>query len=150
MESTQYPYSLKFSIGTIILMLLLLGILFVNVLQANTVLTWIVFGFIGALFFSMLILLVLKRLIPAIKGDISLELTEDLLIDYIRNITIEWKDIKGIKLLRGRSASTLQVELNWESDYGKQINIPLRWVTGKDSDIYDAVLAYFEQAGIVE
>ena len=41
----------------------------------------------------------------------------------------------------------MRIDLKWESDYGKQIGILLRWVKGKDAEIYETALAYFEQAG---
>jgi hypothetical protein len=149
-EPTKYQYSLKFSIGTLVLMLLMMLILLNNVMATNNAVAWIIFGVFSAFFISMVSLLVSKRLIPAIKGNIALELTDTTLIDYIRNITIDWKDIKDIELVRGRSASTILIDLKWESDYGSQIAIPLRWVKGKDDDIYDMVIAYFEQEPGIE
>ena len=93
----------------------------------------------------MLGMLVTKRLIPALKGDIALELDEEGISDYIRDVSISWPDIGQISIKSGRSASTLQIDLKWESDYGTQIAIPLRWVKGKDREIYETALAYFEQ-----
>jgi hypothetical protein len=90
-------------------------------------------------------LLIIKRLIPALKGDIALEVSNEGIVDYIRNVSIAWDDIKEISLIRGRSASTMRVDLKWESDYGNQIAIPLRWVKGKDTEIFNTVLACFER-----
>lgn len=144
-ETIKYPYSLRFSIANIVLMLLLMAMLFTNVLQINRVLTWLIFSFFALIFVLMVALLIIKRLIPALKGRIALELRDDVLIDYIRNITINWTDIKAIERKRGRSASTLIIDLKWESDYGSQIAIPLRWVKGNDIEVYENVLMYFEQ-----
>lgn len=146
-ETVKYPYSLKFSIANIIMMLFLMLLLFLNVLKTNTLLTWLIFTLFAIIFTFMVSLLVIKRLVPALKKKIALEFTDDVLIDYIRNITINWTDIKTIKRLRGRSASTLIINLKWESDYGSQIAIPLRWVKGKDSEICDSALAYFGRNG---
>lgn len=88
----------------------------------------------------------MKRLIPAINGDIALQLDDEGISDYIRGISIDWKDIKEINLVRGRSASMMQIDLKFESDYGSRLSIPLRWVKGKDDEIYETTLAYFEQA----
>ena len=104
-------------------------------------------GVCAVIFLFLVTLLTIKRLIPALKGEIALELNEQCVIDYIRNITIDWKDIKDINLKGGRSASIILIELKWESDYGSQIAIPLRWVKGKDAEIYETVMTYFEQAG---
>jgi len=148
-DNTEYPYSLKFSLGSIFLMVLLMLLLFRNVVITNTTITWVVFGVCLIIFIFLIGLLVIKRLIPALKGEISLGLNNEVLIDYIRNIIIDWKDIKGIKLIRGRSASTLRIDLKWESEYGTQIDIPLRWVKGKDGDIYNTVMSYLDQNEIV-
>lgn len=125
-------------------MLLLLS----NVIKANSTVGWVLYGFFALMFIAIILLLVIKRLIPALRGEVALELNEQGIVDYIRNVTIDWKDIQEITLRRGRSASTMQVVIKWESDYGKQLSIPLRWIKGKDDDIYNAVLYYFEQAEI--
>ena len=145
-ETTQYKYSINFSIGTIVLMLLLMLLLLSNVIKANNMIAWILYGFFALMFISVILLLVIKRLIPALKGEIALELNDQCIVDYIRNATIDWNDIQEITLRRGRSASTMQVVIKWESDYGKQISIPLRWIKGKDDAIYETVLGYFQQS----
>jgi hypothetical protein len=143
-EPVQYPYSIKFSLGTIALMTLLILLLLNNVIKANGTLTWIVFGVCVLIFLFLITLLIIKRLIPALKGDIALELDNEGINDYIRDVSIGWRDIKEIKLIRGRSASIMQINLKWESDYGSQISIPLRWVKGKDDEIYASTLTFFE------
>jgi hypothetical protein len=145
-EPTQYPYSLKFSLASVVLMILLMLLLLSNTLAANTTFSWSVFGVFLMFFLFMVTMLVTKRLIPAIKGDIALQLDDEGISDYIRDVSIGWKDIKQINLQRGRSASTMQIDLKFESDYGSQIAIPLRWVKGKDDEIFETTLAYFEQA----
>jgi hypothetical protein len=151
-EPTQYPYSLKFSIAAIVLMIVLMLLLLSNVMASNNTLGWGIFGFFSMFFVFMITMLVLKRLIPAIKGDIALQLDDEGISDYIRDVSIDWKDIKEISLVSGRSASMMKIELKFESDYGSQLSIPLRWVKGKDEEIYETTLAYFEQApgGIIE
>ncbi len=127
-------------------MLLLLS----NVLNANNTVGWVIYGIFCLFFVFMVSLLVVKRLIPAIKGDIALQLDEEGINDYIRDVSIGWADIDDIRLIRGRSASLLRISLKFESDYGSAITIPLRWVKGKDDDIYDAVLNYFEFSNTIE
>ncbi|MDP9048772.1 MAG: hypothetical protein M3N14_11600 [Bacteroidota bacterium] len=142
-DTTQYPYSLNFSLGTILLMLVLMWMLFSNAGGANTTLSWAVYGVCALVFLLLLALLIIKRLIPALKGDVALELDADGISDYIRDIGVNWVDIENISLMPGRSASMLRIELKFESDYGNQVNIPLRWVKGNDSLIYETVLSYF-------
>jgi hypothetical protein len=143
--TTQYRYSLNFSLATILLMVILMWLLFSNARGANSTISWAVYGVCALLFFSLLSLLVIKRLIPALKGDVALELDADGISDYIRDISVNWIDIEDISLIPGRSASMLRIDLKWESEYGKQINLPLRWIKGKDADIYDMVMAYFNR-----
>jgi len=123
-------------------MLLLLS----NVLASGNKLGWIIFGFFSIGFLFMMTMIISKRLIPALKGNIALELDDEGINDYIRDASINWEDIKEISLARGGSSATMYIDLKWESEYGSRIAIPLRWVKGKDEDIYNATLAYFEQA----
>ena len=145
-EPSLYPYSLKFSIGAITLLIILMLLLLANTIAADNIFGWGIFGVFMLFFLFMVVLLILKRLIPAIKGDIALQVDDEGISDYIRDISIGWEDIKEINLLRGRSASTMQIFLKFESDHGSQIDIPLRWVKGKDNEIYETTMAYFEQA----
>jgi len=121
-------------------------LLFSNAGGPIGIITFAVYGFFSLVFLSTMALLVVKRLIPALKGDIALELDEDGISDYIRDISINWVDIEDICLNRGRSASVLQIDLKWESEYGKKIGIPLGWVKGKDDEIYETVMACFEHS----
>jgi len=116
-----------------------------NVLGANTTFIWVIYGFSLFMFISLAAIIISKRLIPAIKGEIALQLDDEGISDYIRDISIEWADIKEISLVRGRSAATMQIDLKFESDYGSRVGIALRWVQGKDSEIYETTMAYFEQ-----
>lgn len=144
-ESTKYPYSINFTLASILMMVVLMLLLFTNVVGSHSTGVWAVYGMFVIVFVLMSALLIVKRLIPAIQGKTALELNETCIIDYIRNITIDWKDVKEINLIRGRSSSLIRVDLKWVSDYGSEITIPLRFVKGKDNDIYSTVLEYFEQ-----
>jgi len=143
-EPAQYPYSLKFSLGTLAVMIVLMAIVLHNIGGYQTDLIYIVIGFCGLIFATLSAVIVMKRLVPAIKGNIALQVDEEGISDFIKEISIEWKDVKDIQLVRGRSASIMRVDLKWETDYGSQIAIYLRWVKGKDQEIYDSTLVYFE------
>lgn len=144
-ESAQYPYSFKFSLSTLVVMAILMLLLLRNVLAVNSTLIWVVYGFCGTVFMGLSAVIIGTRLIPALKRDIALQLDDEGISDYIRDISINWVDIKEITLLRSRSASIMRIELKFESDYGREIVIPLRWIKGKDDEIYDTTIAYFEQ-----
>lgn len=118
-------------------------LLFLNVLKVNDRFTWILYAICSLIFLSLLILLVVKRLIPSLKGAIALELNEEGIVDYIRNITINWHDIKEISILPGRSSSSIIIEMKWESDHGRTISISLRWVKGRDAEIFNTAQRYF-------
>jgi hypothetical protein len=145
-DPVRYPYSLKFSVAAVILMVVFMLILLNNVLAANTLLTWIVFGVFAVIFLFFGAVMIGRRLIPAIKGDIAFELDDEGINDYIRDASICWSDIKEINLVRGRTAASLLIELKWESDYGSRLSIPLRWIKGRDSEIYETTMAFFEEA----
>jgi hypothetical protein len=145
-EPTLYPYSLKFSVVTVVLVIVLMLLLLSNVVGATNLLGWYIFGFFSLGFVFMMAILVTERMWPAIKGNIALQLDDEGIRDYIRDISIDWKDIKEIELVRGRSASMMIITLKWESEYGSQVSIPLRWVKGNDDEIFENTLAYFEQA----
>jgi hypothetical protein len=144
-EPAQYPYSLKFSLGTLAVMIVLMAIVLHNVWGYQTDLIYIIIGFCGLVFATLSAVIVMKRLVPAIKGNIALQLDDEGISDFIKEISIEWKDVKEIHLVQGRSSSIMRVDLKWETDYGSQIAIYLRWVKGKDQEIYDNTLDYFEQ-----
>ena len=145
MEYTRYKYSVSFSVATLALMLILMLLLLRNVLISATVLIWIIYVFCCVLFVSFATIIILKRLIPALKGKIALQLDDEGIGDYINDVSVDWKDIDDIELIRGRSASLMQVNLKFESDRGSRIIIPLRWIKGKDNEIYEKTLEYFHQ-----
>lgn len=143
-EPAQYPYSLKFSLGTLGVMIVLIAIVLHNVWGYQTDLIYIIVGFCGLVFATLSAVIVMKRLVPAIKGNVALQLDDEGISDFIKEISIEWKDVKEIHLVRGRSAAIMRVDLKWETDYGSQIAIYLRWIKGKDQEIYETTLDYFE------
>ena len=145
-EPVQYPYSLKFSIGAVVLMIMLMLLVLVNVMSANNTVGWSIFGAFLFFFLFMITLLVTQRLIPAIKGNTALQLDDEGISDYIRDISINWEDINEISLMRGRSASTIVVGLKFESDHGDRVSINLRWVKGNDKEICGSILTFFKHA----
>ncbi len=144
METAQYPYSLKFSIASLVMMILFIALLFINVLTADSLVGWAVFSLFALAFSLMFALVVVKRLMPALKGDIALQLDNEGISDYIRNVSINWVDIDEISLVRGRSSSSVRIGLKFVSDYGDFVTISLRWIKGNDDDIYDTISTYYQ------
>ncbi|WP_461464197.1 hypothetical protein [Mucilaginibacter sp.] len=93
-------------------------------------------------FIVMAVIVVVKYTIPAILGQIALELNNEELVSYMRNVSIPWNDIEDIDLRSGKSSSSLYITFKVETDHGSHIRIPLQFVMGKDEDIYETVKAY--------
>jgi hypothetical protein len=147
-ETIQYPYSKNSAILGVLLPLIFFAITFSNLyysyLSGYTI-NWLVIAFADLVFFSLFVFVLIKRLIPALRNEVALELNEQGITDFTRNIVIEWADVKAINMERGRSSSKMVVDLKEETDYGKQIAISLRWVAGKDLEICQTTQAYFEE-----
>lgn len=146
-EPAQYSYSVKFSLATLAVMIILMAIVLHNVWGHQADLVWILLGFCSLVFISLAAVIVMKRLVPAIKRNVALQLDDEGISDFIKEISIEWKDVKEIHLVQGSSASIIRVDLKWETNYGSQIAIYLRWIKGKDQEIYETTLAYFAHYG---
>ena len=146
-EVVKFSYSKKsgyaaFGLLTILILLLLKTT--VSNYLAHDILGTSIFGVFILFLLFLLGLMIVSRLVPALKGVVALELDENGVKDYIRNIILDWKDIEDIGLKPGRSSAMLVFELKFDSDFGKQVFVSLRWVDGKDQEIYKSVLNYFD------
>lgn len=147
-EIIQYPYSKNFAFIGVLLPLVFLVITFNNLRYAyfgGYTINWLIIAFADLIFLSQFLLVLIKRLIPALRNEVALELNEKGITEYTRNIVIAWRDIKDINMERGPSSSKMVIDLKEETDYGKQIAISLRWVAGKDLEICETTMAYFEE-----
>jgi hypothetical protein len=145
-EIIRFPYGITV---LLIVILLLLNTCLGSYYRHDMVGT-VIFGAFVLLITTVLVIMVNARLIPALKGAVALELDETGSKDYIRNIIIDWKDVEDIYLRPARFSSRLVFELKFESDFGKQVSVLLRWVEGSDTDIFNTVVAYFDEAeGII-
>lgn len=148
MPVVQLKYSKKSGfIGVVVLLvafLLLLRTCLVNY-YAHDITGAVVFGLFSVVVAVVMGIMINARLIPALRGEVAFELDEQGMKDYIRGITIDWKDVEDIYLQPSRSSSMLVFELKFESDFGKRIHVLLRWVEGRDSEIFNRVVAYFDE-----
>ncbi len=152
-EIIQFRYSKRSGfLGVAVLLiacLLLLRTCLINYYAHDTAGT-VVFAAFAVIVVAVMVIMINARLIPALKGTIAMELDGQGMKDYIRNITIDWKDVDDIYLRPGRTSSMLVFELKFDSHLGKRIHVLLRWVEGRDTDIFNTVVAYFDEAeGIV-
>jgi len=147
-EPIQYPYSKNSALLGLIFPPLFFVISFDRfhfAWEHGQVFIWIAFSLASLAFISFFLYILLKRMIPALRNQVALELNEQGIADYQRNIIIEWADVKNISQEYGRSYSKLVIDLKHETDYGTQVAISLRWVAGKDKEICETVMAYWEE-----
>jgi phosphate/sulfate permease len=147
-ETIQYPYSKNSALLGVLLPLIFFAITFNNFRYSflqGYILSWVIIAIADLIFLALFIFILIKRLIPALRNEVALELNEEGITDYIRNIVIEWSDVKNIGMQLGRNFSKMIIDLKEETDYGNQIAISLRWVTGKDLEICETTQAYFEE-----
>jgi len=109
------------------------------------ILSWVLITLANLIFLLQFVYIFLKRFLPAVRNQVALELNEDGITDYTRNIVIEWTDVKNIDMQLGRNFSKMIIDLKQETDYGTQIAISLRWVAGRDIEICNTTQAYFEE-----
>jgi hypothetical protein len=147
-ETIEYPYSKNSAALGILLPIIFFAITFNNLrvawLVGNT-LAVVIICLADVVFLVFFVFILIKRLIPALSNQVALELNEDGITDYQRNIVIEWADVKDISQEFGRSFSKMVIDLKHETDYGSQIAISLRWVAGKDKEICETTMAYWEE-----
>ena len=152
-EVVKFPYSKKScyaGLGVMIALMLLMLKTCAGSYMSGDMLGAGLFGFFILMLTALMVLMIVSRLVPAVNGEIALELDENGVKDYIRNIILDWKDIEDIGLKPGRSSAMLVFELKFDSDLGERIFTSLRWVEGRDKDIYKTVLAYFDAAEGIE
>ncbi len=147
-ETIQFPYSKNSALLGVLLPLVFFVITFNNFRYSflgGYTISWLIIAFADLIFLLLFVFVLSKRLIPSFRNEVALELNEEGITDYTRNIVIEWRDIKDINMERGRNFSKMVIDLKEETDYGKQIAISLRWVAGKDIEICETTMAYFEE-----
>ncbi len=147
-EPIEFPYSKNSAALGILLPVIFFAITFNNLRVAwliGNILAIAIICFADAVFLVFFVFILIKRLIPAFRNQVALELNEDGITDYQRNIVIEWADVQDISQEFGRSFSKMVIDLKHETDYGSQIAISLRWVAGKDKEICETTMAYFEE-----
>lgn len=147
-ETIEYPYSKNSAMLGLLLPLMFFALTFNNFRFAwdhGEVFIWVAVLLANLVFISFFVYILFKRMIPALRNQVALELNDQGISDYQRSIMIEWSDVKGISQEYGRSYSKLVIDLKHETDYGTQVAISLRWVAGSDKEICGTAMAYFEE-----
>lgn len=109
--------------------------------------------------------LILKYLIPALKGQNALVLNDELIIDNISNNVIKWDNVSGIRSLNSRGSNFIAIDLinslevtqptrnilkkisyaNNKFFYGTPILIPTQFLEGSDKKLIEIFLSFFQQ-----
>jgi len=147
-ETIQYPYSKNTATFGLLLPLVFFIITFNNLRYSYAngfILSWVIISLADLIFLLQFVYIFLKRFLPAMRNQVALELSEDGITDFTRNIVIEWGDVRNIDMQLGRNFSKMIIDLKQETDYGIQIGISLRWVAGRDIEICNTTQAYFEE-----
>ncbi|HTK18416.1 MAG TPA: hypothetical protein VL442_02835, partial [Mucilaginibacter sp.] len=109
-ETIQYPYSKNTAILGLILPLVFFAITFNNLRYSYAngfILSWVLITAANLIFLLQFVYIFLKRFLPALRSQVALELNEDGITDYTRNIVIEWADVKNIDMQLGRNFSKM-------------------------------------------
>jgi len=149
-NSIQYPYSKIYSVAISITFSICLGIaikFLIECIRNNDILGISVATVMNLFFLSALTFIVIKYLLPAIKGKIALELNNEGLVSYVKNVVVPWNAISDMEYSIGKSTSSIYIYFKWETDQGSQIRIQLQWIKGNEGKIYDTVRSYFERLG---
>lgn len=144
----QFPYSKKSGYAGITVLLIFAFLFGSTCLQnyiKHDILGTIIFGVFMLVFLAVMVLMIITRLVPAFKGEVALQLDNEGAKDYIRNIILDWKDVEDISLQPGRTSAMLIFELKFDSDFGKRVFVSLRWVEGRDQEIFETVINYFDE-----
>ena len=147
-ETIQYPYSKSTAILGVVLPLVFFAVTFNNFrysFSSGYTISWVIIGSANLIFLLLLFYILFKRLIPALRNEAALELNEQGISDFTRNIIIEWADVKNIDMQLARNFSKMIIDLKHETDYGTQVAISLRWIKGKDLEICETAQAYLEE-----
>ena len=104
--------------------------------------TWLVF-IVPLFFLSIGLWVLVKKLFPALRGDIALEINSLGIVSYDEDVTIEWSDIKSIDYDSGGTSPSLTINFKQETDHGNRIRIKLLYVAGDGQDIYETAMSLF-------
>ena len=93
----KFAYSKKSAYAVLLVLVVLISLLLktcISSFMVQDMFGGIIFAVFALAVFALLVLMIITRLIPAMRGDVALELDENGIRDHIRNIIIDWKDIE--------------------------------------------------------
>jgi hypothetical protein len=96
-------------------------------------------------FMAMALFAVFKYMIPALKGDIILEINDNGIIDHKKNVMASWNDISDIGLVGGKWQTFLNITFKADTDYAP-MRIRITYAKGGDNEIRNTAKEYLERS----
>ena len=146
-QTTKYLYSRNAALIVMSLPSVFLAITLTNLTKAfdnGFSVRGAIIATAGLVFIIQLVYLFITRLLPALQNKTALEFNNTGIADYVKKVELDWSAISSIKLETG-SSPKLIIELKEETNYGKEIIVNLKWVSGNYNEISDNANAYLEK-----
>ena len=146
-QTVKYTYSRNAALMMMSLPLLFLAITAPNLssaLKNGFSLRGTVLAVAGLVFLIQIVYMFITRLLPALQNKTALEFNKTAIADYVQNVELDWKSIDAIKLETG-SKPKLIIDLKEETNYGKQVTVNLKWVSGNYTEMGEKANAYLEK-----
>ena len=143
-QTVKYPYSRNAALIVMSLPLVFLAITSTNltkVFETGFSLRGAIIVTAALVFIVQLVYLFITRLLPALQNKTALEFNNTGIADYVKKVELDWAAISSIKLETG-SSPKLIIELKEETNYGKQIIVNLKWVSGNYNEISETANGY--------
>jgi hypothetical protein len=165
-DTIQWTYNKVFAYLALSILLILLLIFLFRTYQLFDPEQITVMRYADFLLAVLIVIILVKYFIPAIKGDIALELNKNCLVDKVRNVTVDWDNVQAVRLVTFSRSFTkgIAVDLidkrafmsqknSWQKllgqmntfSFGTPVIIPLQYITGDNSKIVKTVQDYFEK-----
>jgi hypothetical protein len=149
MEIKKYKYSFGRMVFSVLLfpcMALLFYLIVIN--EDSDYRAWLILGFILLIIWGRFIYLAIMYHIPCLQGKTALALDTDklqlfikgkLLLQHVRDITY-WKDIDEIAYISPRKGAPV---ISFTMKEGNDFAFRTKYIAGNDKEIYDTIMAYF-------
>ena len=165
-KTIQFTYSRKFGYSTTFLLSLLLFVMLYRLAELEDPRQIRIIQFFIAFLLVIVLVVVLKYLIPALKGKVAIELNDQGIVDNIRNATVHWKNIEQIRLVTFKQFYGRGIAIDLISDKAYLVDkgswrkiflkmndwsfrtplvIPLQFFTGDNSKIFETIESYFNK-----
>ena len=146
-QTVKYTYSRNAALMMMSLPLLFLAITAPNLssaLKNGFSLRGTVLAVAGLVFLIQIVYMFITRLLPALQNKTALEFNNTGIADYVKNVELDWTTIAAIKVETG-SSPKLIIDLKEETNYGKQVIVNLKWVSGNYTEMGERANAYLER-----